>query len=67
MKHLKMTFGIGMFAAAVGFAAEPVYVNDFTTRTSLNPIPVCGEWMTAQPYTTPVDAGGGRAVIGGHR
>ncbi len=42
-------------SAASLFAATTVYVNDFTTRTSPNPIPAYGAWMEARPYPEPND------------
>jgi len=35
---------------AVKGGAEVVYENDFSTRTSKEPIPALGVWQTAQPY-----------------
>jgi len=35
---------------AVKGGAEVVYENDFSTRTSKEPIPATGVWQTAQPY-----------------
>ena len=44
---------VSVLSAASLFAATPVYVNDFTTRTSQNPIPAYGAWMEDQPYPAP--------------
>ena len=40
-----------VLALAVSAAsADDLYVNDFSTRTSQDPIPAIGVWQTAQPY-----------------
>ena len=42
--------------AATAATAGDLYVNDFATRTSKEPIPAIGVWQTAQPY--PVNKNG---------
>ena len=50
MKNSTMQAAVAAFTVAATTLAGDIYVNDFATRTSKEPIPAIGVWQTAQPY-----------------
>ena len=43
---------LALALAVSAASADDLYLNDFATRTSKEPIPTTGVWQTAQPYPT---------------
>ena len=50
MKNSTIQAAVAAFTVAATTLAGDIYVNDFATRTSKEPIPAIGGWQTATPY-----------------